>query len=338
MTGRHAGLANWLQGLWYRPRAPLWLLPLSWGYAAVVILRRWLYCAGVLKGTRLTVPVIVVGNLTVGGTGKTPLVLWLAAFLQRSGFHPGIVSRGYGGADGASWRLVTEASDPAQFGDEPVLMARRAVCPVAVARRRADAAAGLAGKGCDVIVADDGLQHYALVRDVEVAVVDGVRRYGNAACLPAGPLREPLARLSDVDLVVCNGVPQTGEYAMDLAGDIAVNLSSGERRPLAAFASGVHGVHGVAGIGHPTRFFTHLRQAGLDVTEHPFPDHHVFQTAELAFADDRPVLMTEKDAVKCASWAEGRLWFVPVDARPDATFGPRLLQLLQEKIRGRQTA
>lgn len=328
-------LAAYAERRWYGERPPAWLLPLAYLYQAVSVARRRLYRAGRLASGHLPVPVVVVGNISVGGVGKTPLTIWLVEALRAAGYRPGVVSRGYGGRAGRWPQRVGPDSDAALVGDEPLLIARRAACPVAVAPRRAEAAALLLGE-CDVLVADDGLQHYALARDVEIAVVDGLRRHGNGACLPAGPLREPVSRLAEVDLVVCNGgKAQPGEYAMALLGDAAVNLADGRRRPLAEFSEPVHAL---AGIGHPQRFFAHLRQAGLALDERPLPDHHAFTQADLEFGDGLPVLMTEKDAVKCTALADARHWAVPVRARLDPAFGPRLLQLLQENYRGRETA
>nr|WP_246599009.1 tetraacyldisaccharide 4'-kinase [Methylogaea oryzae] len=329
-----AKLAAYAERRWYGDKPPVWLLPLAGVYRGVAETKRRLYGAGLLRGERLPVPVVVVGNISVGGVGKTPLTAWIVEFLRNAGYRPGVVSRGYGGK-AQSWpQRVTADSDPALVGDEPVLIARRCGCPLAVAPRRAEAAKLLLAD-CDVIVADDGLQHYKLARDVEIAVVDGARRHGNGACLPAGPLREPVARLDSVDLVVCNGAAAPGEFAMTLQGDTALNLADGSRRPLAEFDGPLHAL---AGIGNPRRFFDHLRRAGLILDERPLPDHHAFSAADLEFGDERPVLMTEKDAVKCAALADARHWCVPVQAELDPAFGPQLLQLLQEKTRGRETA
>lgn len=344
-------LTKHVERLWYGERPPPWLLPLSYGYRAVTNLRRRLYRMGCLSCVRLPVPVIVVGNISVGGSGKTPLTVWIVELLRANGYRPGVVSRGHGGKAEHWPQWVTADSDPALVGDEPVLITRHTGCPLAVAPRRAEAAALLLTGGCDVIVADDGLQHYALARDIEIAVVDGVRRHGNGACLPAGPLREPVSRLDSVDFVVCNGEPAPGEYAMALQGDTALNLADGRRRLLAEFAGPVHAL---AGIGNPRRFFEHLRRAGLELDERSLPDHHVFHATDLEFGDSRPVLMTEKDAVKCAALAEireislrrdisapppaRRHWYVPVQAQLDPAFGPRLLQLIQEKTHGLETA
>ena len=275
----------------------------------------------------LPVPVIVVGNIAVGGTGKTPLVVWLVRRLGEAGLRPGIVSRGYGGRPAREPRLVTAASDPAQVGDEPVLLAARTGAPVAVAVDRSAAARCLLARhGCDILISDDGLQHYRLPRDLEIAVVDGARRLGNGLCLPAGPLREPASRLGEVDQVVVNGTPGTGELAMGVVGDTAVSLQDPQTvRTLDRFAG--QSVHAVAGIGNPSRFFELLQDSGLRVVPHPLPDHHRFTAGDV----DLPgtVLMTEKDAVKCRGMADGRHWYVPVDARPE----PALEQALMTAVR-----
>jgi tetraacyldisaccharide 4'-kinase len=318
-----------LAGLWYDSH-PLSILlaPLGWLFSLAAAARRYAYRAGLLRSEKMPVPVIVVGNITVGGTGKTPLVIYVAEALRQAGHRPGVVSRGYGGR-AATWpQTVTADSDPVMVGDEPVLIARRAGCPVAVAPRRA-AAVGrlLAEYDCDVIVCDDGLQHYPLARDIEIAVVDGARRLGNGRCLPAGPLREPPARLRTVDLVVVNGGDSSDRCVMHLTGNMAFPVrDSNGACELGEWRGST--VHGVAGIGNPERFFVHLRSHGLNVVEHPFPDHHRFDSADLRFGDELPVIMTEKDAIKCRSFAHPRLWYVPVDARLDAACEQQLRQLL----------
>ncbi len=292
-------------------------------------LRRAAYRRGVLPGHRVGVPVVVVGNVAVGGTGKTPLVIWLAGFLAERGWRPGVVCRGYGGGATAWPQPVRADSDPREVGDEAVLLASRTGAPViACGPRRVRAARDLARDGgCDVVISDDGLQHLALARDLEVVVVDGERRHGNGRCLPAGPLREPLACLADVDLVVCNGDARSGEFAMALVPAPAQRVAGGgARRPLAAFADGL--VHAVCGIGNPPRFFAMLRKAGLTLREHAFPDHHPFRPRDLDFGDDAPVLMTEKDAVKCRGFAGPRHWYVPVSAELPHAFCERLEGLL----------
>jgi len=318
-----------LVSLWYGSHPlSIVLLPLSGLFRLVVAARRYAYKAGVLRSHKLPVPLIVVGNITVGGTGKTPLVIWLVESLRASGYRPGVVSRGYGG-NAASWpQPVTAASDPAMVGDEPVLIARRTACPVAVAPRRVAAAHALiTDYGCDVIVCDDGLQHYALQRDVEIAVIDAERRLGNGHCLPAGPLRESAARLRSVDITVVNGEALPGECRMQLDGTVAQSLADSQiKRDLGEWRGA--SVHGVAGIGNPGRFFAHLRGQGLKVVEHPFPDHHSFQADDLHFGDDLAVIMTEKDAVKCRGFAGSQHWYVPVTARLDDDCQQRLQRIL----------
>lgn len=311
-------LADTLQAGWYgKGRVPWWCHPLAALYGLVVALRRMLYRYGWLRAVRLPCPVIVVGNITAGGTGKTPLTLALVDALRGRGYRPGVVSRGYGGSQHQP-SLLDEAPDPDKVGDEPCLI-RASGVPVAVGRDRPAAAQLLIDAGCNLIIADDGLQHYRLARDVEICVVDGERRFGNARLLPAGPLREPLQRLRQVDFRVCNGDnPQVGEVPMRLSGGFARALCDGREQALATFSG--RRVHAVAAIGHPQRFFASLAKQGLDVMAHPFPDHHVFTPEDLAFADDFPVLMTEKDAVKCRGFAQSHWWSAPVKADLPAGF------------------
>lgn len=305
-------LAERLESAWYGTgSAPWWTAPLALLYGGVIRLRRWLYRLGVLRSVRLPVPVLVIGNLSVGGTGKTPLTIALARALRQRGYTPGVVSRGYGGAQ-IHPVLLSEHPNPALVGDEPCLIHASGV-EVAVGRDRPSAARLLIDAGCDVVIADDGLQHYALARDVELCVIDGERRFGNARLLPAGPLREPMSRLASVDFRICNGGElSSGEVPMQLRGGTACALLDGHVQPLSAFAGKV--IHAVAAIGNPARFFASLRAQGLEVIEHVFPDHYAFTAADLAFADDKPVLMTEKDAVKCRGFAQPHWWTVPVQA------------------------
>ena len=324
-----------LANLWYEPSPAVWpLIPLSWLFCAAVWLRRRAYRIGLLRAHRLPVPVIVVGNISVGGTGKTPLVVWLVGHLSRAGFRPGVISRGYGGDAESGPRRVQADSRPESVGDEALLITRRTGCPTVVSVDRPAAARRLLNEtDCNLIVSDDGLQHYALERDVEIVVIDGRRRFGNGHCLPAGPLREPPGRLAEADMVVCNGDPPGREYRMDMQQGGAINLVDPlTTARLADFAAGP--VHALAGIGNPERFFALLRWHGLKVTEHAFPDHHPYTRADLPPDDGRPVLMTEKDAVKCEPFAERRLWFVPIDAVPDRRFIHRLDGLLKDLPNG----
>jgi tetraacyldisaccharide 4'-kinase len=327
-----------LERHWYRlTPVSLLLVPLSLVFCALVQLRRALFRLGVLHQAQLPVPVIVVGNITVGGTGKTPLVLWLAGFLRQAGYRPGIVTRGYRGQNRVWPISVTAQTSAEQAGDEAVLLARRSGCPVLAGPDRVASARQHVAQGCTVIVSDDGLQHYRLGRDLEIAVIDGMRRFGNRLCLPAGPLREPLSRLKSVPVRVANGPAQAGEHGMVLEPAGFYSLANPDRRVAAdTFRGGP--VHALAGIGNPERFFSSLRDLGLEVFPHPFPDHHVFRAEELEFGDNRPVILTEKDAVKCEHFANTRLWVFSVEARTDATLGIQILQRLKEKARGHEAA
>lgn len=325
-------LIDTLESAWYGARRPpWWTWPLATLYGGAMRLRTALYRIGWLRSRRLPVPVVVVGNLSVGGTGKTPLTIAVAEALRARGYRPGVVSRGYGGSQRQPL-LLDDAPDPARVGDEPCLI-RASGVPVAVGRDRPAAAQLLLDAGCNVVIADDGLQHYALARDVEICVIDGVRRFGNRRLLPAGPLREPLDRLWRVDVRVCNGgVPAEGEYPMQLGGGETVSLCDGHRRPLVNFSG--QRVHAVAAIGHPSRFFGSLRAAGIEVVEHAFADHHAYTADELDFGDQLPLLMTDKDAVKCRLFAQPHWWRVPVQAElPQAFYevlGERLDALRRE--------
>ena len=315
---------------WYRRGALSWLLwPASAAFGALAIVRRLLYRLRLLKSEHPGIPVIVVGNISVGGTGKTPLVLWIAQFLGEKGWKPGIVSRGYGASQQAP-RAATIASKADEVGDEPVVLARRSGCPVWVGADRGavERALRAAHPEVDVLILDDGLQHYRLRRDIEIAVVDA-RGLGNGFLLPAGPLREPRSRLRSVDAVVSHGAAQPGQASMQLDGEVLHRMSdAAERRPVASFAG--QRVHAVAGIGDPARFFAHLARLGVRAQEHPFPDHHPFRPADLEFGDEAPVVMTEKDAVKLRHAARPNWWVLPVTARLNPAFGGWLLGKLDE--------
>jgi tetraacyldisaccharide 4'-kinase len=331
-------LNEWLRRQWQG--LTLWhvvLLLLSLLFAVLVALRRLAYRIGLMKSYRLPVPVIVVGNLSVGGTGKTPLVLWIVEFLRKQGYRPGIVSRGYRGR-AQNPQSVTTTSDPALVGDEPVLLAQRAQCPVWVGVDRVRVARALlsARPDCDVLVSDDGLQHYRMRRDFEIAVVDGQFRLGNRLMLPAGPLRESASRLASVDaVVVTEGEAGPGQFAMRLRGSVFYNIRNRQRTATARDFVGRR-LHALAGIGHPARFFDHLRRLGLDVIEHGFPDHHVYQPHELHFDDADAILMTEKDAVKCMAFAPENAWMLVVDAEVDISLAEHILKKLRERD-GRKT-
>lgn len=331
-------IADELQACWYGDRpAPWWTRPLAALHGGVTGARRALYQRGWLRATRLPVPVIVVGNLVAGGAGKTPLTIALAQALRAHGWQPGVVSRGYGGTARAPV-LLDAQPDPGVVGDEPALIRLRTGLPVAVGADRVAAAHLLLAQGVDVVVADDGLQHYALARDVEICVIDGERRFGNGRLLPAGPLREPLSRLDAVDFRVCNGgVPQANEYAMRMVlADVAALAGPARTQPLSSWAG--QRVHAVAGIGHPPRFFAALRASGIDVVEHAFADHHRYVAGELAFGDSLPVLMTEKDAVKCRGFAAANWWRAPASAELPAAFFAAVTDCLATRSRERAGA
>jgi len=332
---RQGVLYRWLHRVWYDGGSGGWaLLPFSGLYWLVTVVRRALYRAGLLRTVRVPVPVIIVGNLTAGGTGKTPVTAWLATELAARGFRPGIVSRGYGGSRASAPMRVDAASDPAAVGDEPVLLAQRTGLPVCVDPDRVRAAMMLIEEGVDLVIADDGLQHLKLARDYEICVIDGARWLGNGRVLPAGPLRDTTNRLCAVDQVLVNGKRQVACEAATLQNAIEFELVSTDVsrldgslvRPIEGFAGTT--VHAVAAIGNPGRFFDQLRRHDIQVIEHAFPDHAPLDAAQLSFADEFPVLMTEKDAVKLGSRAGDRFWYVPAELRivPELA-GPWLAQI-----------
>ncbi|WP_380181431.1 tetraacyldisaccharide 4'-kinase [Kalamiella sp. sgz302252] len=295
----------------------LWrlLLPLSWLYGLISSLLRLCYRLGWRKAWRAPVPVVVVGNLTAGGNGKTPVAIWLVQALQQRGLRPGVVSRGYGGKAKVYPLVLDSTTTTGEAGDEPVLIYQRTGAAVAVSPKRKEAVQALLAKGdIDIIITDDGLQHYALARDFEIVVVDGQRRFGNGWWLPAGPMRERASRLKSVDAVITNGgQAQDNEIAMRLMPGQAINLRTGEAQPLSALAN----VVAMAGIGHPPRFFSTLRQHGVaPVKEVPFADHQDYSEAQLTAltGKDQILLMTEKDAVKAKRFAAANWWYLPVDA------------------------
>ena len=331
------GLHDWMLETWYGDtRRGAWLLPLSWLFAGLSGLRRLLYRVGLLRAYRSSRPLIVVGNVTVGGTGKTPLVIWLVEQLLGRGFRPGVVSRGYSGS-AAGARRVSPGDEAAEVGDEPVLVARRTGVPVAVGVDR-PAAVRLLEADCDVILSDDGLQHYRLARDAEIAVVDGLRGLGNGWRLPAGPLREAPSRLASVSAVVVNGegFDAAGSLRMQVVPRRFVALGSGETLPPEALLG--RAAHAVAAIGHPGRFFRTLRDLGIEVQAHALPDHAVPTPADLRFGDDLPVLMTEKDAVKCSDLAGPAHWYLEVGAAFDTDDAARLVSIVERACEGRARA
>ncbi len=320
--------------LWYS-KNPLSLLlwPLSQVFRVLAMLRRLAYALGILRTHKLRVPVVVVGNITVGGTGKTPLVIWLANYLKSMGYQPGIVSRGYGGKASQWPQQVRPDSDPKVVGDEAIIIARHTRCPMAAGPDRVAAAQALLTYAqCDIIISDDGLQHYALARDIEIAVIDGVRRFGNGFFLPAGPLREAPRRLKKVDFVVANGVKAGGEILMRMQVGKLRNINfPNEVRDLEQLRGRV--VHAVAAIGNPERFYRMLAQAGVRGTKHEFADHYFFKPADITFNDNLPVIMTEKDAVKCQPAPGNNYWYLMVRAVLEERLGYALVDKLQ-KISG----
>ncbi len=314
---------------WYGDAAPpLYARALAGVFGAGVGARRGLLQMGLLRSHRVGAPVIVVGNVTAGGTGKTPLTIEIVKQLQGAGYRPGVASRGYGREKKAKPVWIEASTSPAEGGDEPVLIARRSGALVRVDADRVAGARALVAEGCDVVVCDDGLQHYRLQRDIEIEVVDGQRRYGNGRLLPAGPLREPAERGMACDFRVVNGGdPGFGEWAMRLRADGAMPARGGRLQPLSSF--GGHRVHAVAGIGNPQRFFDMLKSLGIGVVPHAFEDHHQFVAADLAFGSELPVLMTEKDAVKCTRFATDWHYSVPVTAELPAAFWVALLERLK---------
>lgn len=308
----------------------LLLLPFSWLYGLISTGIRLSYQCGWRKVWRASVPVVIVGNLTAGGSGKTPLVIWLVNALQYQGLRVGVVSRGYGGGAVRYPLLLNQQTTPAEAGDEPVLIYQRTHAPVAVSPVRSEAITALLSKNSvDLIVTDDGLQHYALARDFEIVVIDGIRRFGNGCWLPAGPMRERISRLSQIDALIVNGgLAQNNEIAMQLQPSDAINLKTGETKSLTDFDQ----VVAMAGIGHPPRFFATLRQQGIiPIKEKSFSDHHFYKKAELLTLTTagQTLIMTEKDAVKCRHFAENNWWYLPVKAKLSAVAAEELVNKIK---------
>ncbi len=324
---------RWIHRVWYEGAVSGWLLlPLSGVYWLLLKLRALLFRYGIYRSYKAHAPLVVVGNITAGGTGKTPTVIWLVNELREKGFTPGIVSRGYGGSKSGTSMRVDASSDPAVVGDEPVLLARRGRCPVAVDSDRVHAAAMLVDDGVDVIISDDGLQHLRLQRDFEICVIDGERGLGNRRLLPAGPLRESPNRLASVDQVLVNGsTDMPNAIGFELQAIDACRLNGSLARPLQGFKDTT--VHAVAGIGNPKRFFDLLRGYGIQVIEHSFPDHAAITQGDLKFGDDFEVFMTEKDAVKLGRKLIDRYWSVPVDLIMDAAESNALIERIAARLR-----
>lgn len=327
-------MTRWLQRQWYR--WSLWqllLLPLSWIFGLLALLRRRWYAAPRHRVV-LPVPVIVVGNISVGGTGKTPLVIALAQALVAQGYRPGIVSRGYAGAATVP-QAVTQDSLAQLVGDEPLLLARKTQCPVWIGKNRVAAAQALLAQQAqvNVILSDDGLQHYRLARAIEIVVVDATLWFGNGQLLPAGPLREPVSRLKKADAVVINGwLPgapvQRREFTMQLTGDLLYNLRNPAMRAQPEIFAG-QTLHAIAGIGNPQRFFEQLSKLGLRFHAHPFPDHHRYTPSDFTWPESEPLIMTEKDAVKCEDFVGDNAWVLAITAQLDAGLEQMLLQKLR---------
>lgn len=333
-------MADLADRLWYGRRRPLWpLLPLSWLYRVIARRRRRKLASAARP---LPVPVVVIGNITAGGTGKSPLTAWLAGYLQRQGWRPVILSRGYGGKPVNDDPLLVSAdSAPSEAGDEPVMLAAQTGCPVVVHPRRLASARLALAKGLgNIVLCDDGLQHYALARDLELVVFDGARGIGNGAVLPVGPLRETAERLDTVDFVVVNGAPgdrvpqHPRRHTMKLRPVALRNLVTGETRPPGTWLAGRDCV-ALAGIGNPGRFFDQLRALGATVDGRAFADHHRYTERDIATTDDRPLLMTAKDAVKIRPFAHDRCWVLEVEADLPASFGAALTAALASKLAAR---
>lgn len=318
-----------IERYWYDTEIdpPLRLRLLSIIFSFVSATRRLLYRLRLLYSHHPGVPVIVVGNITVGGSGKSPLIIWLAAHLRKAGYHPGIISRGYGGK-AYSWpQQVRPDADPLAVGDEAIMIARQTRCPMVVGPGRVKAVRALRRywPEVDVILSDDGMQHYALRRDIEICLIDGDRRLGNQRRLPAGPLREATSRLSSVDLIVCNGgTAQDGELQMQLSPQNLIAVNQADQQKILTDFKGQK-VHAVAGIGNPERFFSTLEAMGIEVVRHPFPDHYPYREQDLHFEEELPVFMTEKDAVKCERFTQRPFWYLAVEPVFSADDQKRLL-------------
>ena len=323
-----------LDEYWYNQNPVAWVLwPLSLVFCLIVSLRKFFYKINLFKTPAVPVPVVIVGNISVGGTGKTPLLIALCKHLQALGFRPGIISRGYGG-QATSWpQIVTSDSQPLLVGDEPVLISRRTDCPVVVGPDRiSDIEQLLSRNKCNIILSDDGLQHYRLDRDIEIAVIDAERLTGNGFCLPAGPLREPLRRLKTVDMVVYNGgSAQALTFSLEHGQLLSV---SNDAESLMLESLKNKSVHAIAGIGHPDRFFSLLASYGLDIIKHRFPDHYSYTIDDLSFNDELPILMTEKDAVKCKSFNITNSWYLPVSAVLSEATKTKFNQLIKQVKNG----
>ena len=318
------------ENLWYSKNLlSTGLLPLSWLFRAIVTVRRFYYRVYHYRRTLPSVFILVVGNLTVGGTGKTPFLIWLARQCRGHGLKVGIITRGYKKHQAGKILEALPHSLSKEVGDEALLLVQKTACPVIVAANRMQAVGLLLSKyRPDVILSDDGLQHYKLPRNVEIAIVDGARQFGNGRCLPAGPLREPVSRIQECDLVVSNGRNDNYKYSFDTVPESAVSLGPDTvRRPLQDFKDCT--VHAVAGLGNPARFFRMLESAGIRIIRHVFPDHHAYVEADLEFGDNKPILMTEKDAVKCKLFVDRNIWYLPIIVQPSPLLEQRISTLIE---------
>ncbi len=299
------------------------LLPLSGIFYLLVQLRFWLYKVGFFKIYISKIPVIVVGNITIGGTGKTPIVISMVKHFESQGKTVGVVSRGYKGDYSHKVLEVTSTTDPQECGDEPALIAQNTNAIIVVAKKRAEAVKHLTNnEKVDVIISDDGLQHYAMGRDIEIAVIDGVNRFGNGLLLPVGPLREPVKRLKSVDIIINNGAKLDGELNCEIKAESFVNIANEESQPLTYFKD--KECYAVAGIGNPTKFFKLLDELGVQSKNKSFVDHHRFVAEDFAFAKDYPVIMTSKDCVKCRHFATDQMWYLSVHAELNSDFYQQL--------------
>ncbi len=324
-------VGSFFQSVW-KSRNPLALLlwPVSLIYCAIASLRRVAYARGIISATRFSEPIIAVGNLTVGGTGKTPFTIWLANHLRGHGFRPGVVSLGYGRRDISSTLIVCPDSDPEEVGDEPIVIAKRTRTPVAVAKKRSDAVRLLLDTtDCDIFVCDDALQHYSLAADLSIALIDASTRFGNGFCLPAGPLREPQSRLDSVALKLVKGEGRGDEHLMRYEIAQVINVKDNEIMQPAEFLVG-RKITAIAGIANPNSFFDMLQRSGIESTRISFPDHHQFTENDFDSIDQNDVtlVMTEKDAVKCREFARENWWYVAIDA----TVSEKFVALLSDRI------
>ena len=297
----------------------LLLLPFSLVFFIVSSIRSWLYKSSILKVNISKVPIVVVGNITLGGVGKTPVVISIAKYFESKNKKVGIVSRGYGGQYSQETLEVTSTSNPIECGDEPLLIKQQVKAPVVVAKKRAKAVEFLNEKySLDVIVSDDGLQHYSMGRDIEILVIDGRNRLGNGLFLPAGPLRESKNRLKSVDFIINNGSALEGEISSQIEAKSFINLLTNEEKGLDFFKG--KKCYAIAGIGQPNNFFSMLKKYGVDIISKPFPDHYQFKEKDLTFANKYPIIMTSKDCVKCSQFASDQMWYLDVDAKIKSDF------------------